>query len=185
MKNLITEIWEIRGMVDNAIVNKDADLAVRAYKRFMQLSDNKAYLDSFSASTKGRGGTFDEKEDKEKNWNRLAFNLNYQVARAIGENVIDLPYGKAESLLDVIWLSRAMFDDCINASSNKKEEEKILIRLTAVQDKLSSCYHEIRSSYPQEKTAIMAIRQEIEEARWNVFGEKATPSLFDTESSCY
>ncbi len=185
MKDLVTEIWEIRGMVDLAIENKDTDLFYEAYERYMKISETKSYLKSYVLDTIGKEATsHDEKiADRQANWDRLTFNLGTLLARVQTGKYTFIPYGKAKSLLDIIWLSRAMFDDCGFASENLSEEERILIRLTAVQDELAYCYHNV-PCYADEQVAIMNIRKEIKETREKLYGNKGA-SLFDAESQMY
>lgn len=182
MKNLVTEIWEIRAIVDQAIENKSQELFFEAYDRFMKISESGMHLQSSSLNTMDKKieSRDEEVADRRANWDRLVFNLGMLGARTT-EKYVEIPYGKAKSLLDVIWLARAMFDDCCYSART----DRVLTRFAAMEDKLAYVYHNLKYDSLDEQKAVLKIREEIRNSREYYFGNRIEPSLFDSESSCY
>ena len=78
MKNdIVKEIWEIGGLIDYAIDNKDVLIYEKARKRFNKLMETKAYLKSIASATIDKEyETYDDFDyDREVNFLLLAFEV--------------------------------------------------------------------------------------------------------------
>lgn len=184
MKDLITEIWEIRGMVDNAVVNKDKELFEKALNRFNEVATVNKSNRLFNTIYNEEEPIDDKEVERAQNLGRLTINMGYQMARVNQLDVDTKPFGKPKCIIDVIWLSRAMFDDSVYSSSNPKEKEKNLRRLNAVEDKLEECYGNLLCSTPERKS-LMGIMDQIHDTRITIFGTEDVQDAFETESAVY
>ena len=177
-RNIIKEIWTIRGMVDKAIENQDMDLYNRAVARYRVILDNEDHLKTFSSSTINAG--YENLEsinwDRENNMAMLTFDL-YNLKAQVEGKEIESQEKQFSSVVEVIWYTRSMFDAFVVNGRNKKDtmeaNEKIFMAITY---NLSGFYDYFSlfsdSVSREEQAAIREIYDEVIDKHYSIYKDK-------------
>ena len=142
MKDIIAEIWEIRGIIDGAIEAQDKALFDVARKRFNKLFTSEAHLKTIATSTVNI--EFEDLEslnlDRETNFAMLAYRLS-----CLGKNLENVERNGSEfqfsSVLEVLWYTRGMYDTFELICSGKIEdtEHNQQLLFNAIEHNLKNC----------------------------------------------
>ena len=138
MKNdIIKEIWEIRGMLDEAIDNHDIDLFNKARDRFNIVFKSEKYLLTISTSTIDYEpvDVEDMRKDREQNFAIIAFDLGFNLRRVQGEE-LDVKKFQFSSILELIWWTRWMFDNFIKNANNDVSYDVNVLSYNAIKSNL-------------------------------------------------
>lgn len=148
MKDIIKEIWDIRGMVGIAIDNHDINLFNKAKDRFVQLKNEEKYLKTLATATAGKYFETDEEFDfdRESNFAMLAFELERTRRIVLGLQNYERETLQFSSALEVLWFTRGMYDAFIklakDKNSNKNENDKLFAAVVVNMSEIINFYEE-------------------------------------------
>ena len=170
MKDICSEIWEIRGMVDEAISNHDINLFNKAKNRFLKLYQEEIHLKSIACMTASRlyNTEAEWNFDRESNFAMLAFDLERSRREVLRENDDEINSIQFSSPIEVLWYTRIMYDLILEGiKTNNNSEENILALFEAVRTNLGEileCYNEfVDKTSLKEKISLRLIQKEIDE----------------------
>ncbi len=167
--NIIKEIWETRGIVDEAIVKHDIDLFNTARDRFLKVYETNMHLNSISCMTGSKGYYESEEEwnfDRESNFAMIAFDLERSRKEVLRENDEEPKAIQFSSPLEVLWYTRVMYDLILEGiRTNNNSEENIMALYEAVRTNLGEileCYGSFTDKTSlAEKITIRLIQSEV------------------------
>lgn len=183
MNNLVTEIWEVRGMVDDAIRFKDVCKLSDAYKRLSKDCDcSNLYLYSPITSTK-QGITVYKNvqdihknfEDRQQNWNKITLHMSKIVQYFLDGIFEDVPYGETKSALEDIWVARGLYDNVVAKLNDSNDKEKLKVEIEKIYKQLSYCFYDYETNSSFEENAIIDIEVELDSLYVNLFGTLYDP----------
>lgn len=118
--NIITKIWNIRGMLDKAVETGDKELAELAQQKFNKIYETELYHKSFAMAT--INALYDNVEqlfeDREYNFALLAFRFA-NIKKSFRQ--VESEYGcifQFVSILDIIWYTRGLYDQFMSYINN-------------------------------------------------------------------
>jgi len=129
--NIITKIWNIRGMLDKAVQNQDRELANKAQEKFNKIYETELYHKSFAIATVNSLYTDIEELCLDRNYNFAILACRFS---AIKKDLIDVEANTETpiqfvSVLDLIWYTRGLYDrfmEYINGKEDLEDEQCIL-----------------------------------------------------------
>ena len=128
----IEEIWNIRRLVDDAIISKDKELIKLAMQRLEVIYPDLINLSETTRSFHRAYRTEDEKlEDKRENADKLLNNMNSIYDKYVnGKRNVSIKFGEQpRSIATAIWVARAMLDDVRNKAKKPEFIEIISFKL--------------------------------------------------------
>lgn len=174
MKDIFTEIWEIRGTIDAAITKHDIDLFNKAKDRFLKVYGANMHLQSIACMTADREYETEEEWDfdRESNFTMLAFDLERSRREVLREDEYEVKSIQFSSPLEVLWYTRIMFDlalDGMQTNSNSRENIQALFDAVNVNlEEIIDCYNGFTDKKSiKEKITIRCIQKEVE----NIYNE--------------
>ncbi len=138
--NIIKEIWDIRGLLDDAIDNQDIDLYDKARNRFVKIFKQEEHLLTVATSTVN----FEPKDieemskDREQNFAMIAFSLGNNKKRVQGEEISD-KFLQFSCVLELVWYTRGLFDEFFRNLNNDGDEEDRIKLASAIEFNLTQC----------------------------------------------
>ena len=155
--NIIKEIWEIRGTIDNAIATSDIDLFNRAKERFLELYANGMHLKSLATASAGKHYETEEE----------VLNENKEVVKSI----------QFSSPIEVLWYTRDMFDTFVRTSQqNRDNQEELHALIEAVQINIDEIIEMFKGFHDkttlQERITLQLIKNQIENEYNNYFSDE-------------
>ena len=134
--NIVKQMWDIRGMVDEAYEKKNKGLFIESYETFCDLTNRKCYLLTTSTMTMGKSFASDDEmvDDMQTNFGKIAYDFGAVAARLYSDNAKANPFEKnAKSVLEFVWLYRGRMDEAIaklrTINSNEKEIKRVFAQL--------------------------------------------------------
>jgi predicted transcriptional regulator len=130
--NIIKDIWDIRGMVDEANEKKNKGMFIEAYEKFCDITNQKNYLLTTSTLSMGKSFESDDEmaEDMQTNFGKIAYDFGAVAARLYSKTVKANPFEKqAKSVLEFVWLYRGRMDDVISKLRTLNSSEKEIQRV--------------------------------------------------------
>lgn len=167
--NIITKIWEIRGLLDASVSNRDRCLFEQAYQQFEDICKNKSYITSASISI-GKSFVSNEEvlSDIQKNFNNIAYDFNAVIAGLYSDLTKVNPLErKANSIIELVWSNRGKFDILIKKIKQLKSDEQEVKRVFAqLKSNISLlceyAKHSPSKTFEADLMALLNIHQEIE-----------------------
>ena len=126
-KEIVREVWEIRGLADKALLEGKIGSILEAKER-MSLLNIKHNPESFAVCGHFDYGTDLEvvKEGRKSNWKHINDNLDAIYARVFNRDEVSVKFvgkDKFNSIVEWVWLLRAMWDDLLFKRTNGKIDE--------------------------------------------------------------
>ena len=125
-KDIIRQIWDIRGLVDKAINNHNIELYEKARQQLLKIRENSIHLKSIAAETlKAEYESEEAREfDIEANLIMIIHNLNELRKDILGEEREEYEL-QFSSIAEILWYTRQMYDVFIlNAELKSVEEDE-------------------------------------------------------------
>lgn len=170
MKDICSEIWEIRGTIDEAIAKHDISLFNKAKDRFLKVYETNMHLNSIACMTASRLYETEEEWnfDRESNFAMLAFDLERSRREVLRENDDEINAIQFSSPIEVLWYTRVMFDlvqEGIQTNSNSNENIQALFDAIFINvEEILSCYNEFHDKTSiKERVGIRCIQKEVSE----------------------
>ena len=129
--NIITKIWNIRGMLDKAVQKQDRELANKAQEKFNKIYETELYHNSFAFATINRiYKNIDElNEDREYNFGLLAYRFAAIKKEMKNVEACSVFPFQIASVIDYIWYIRGMYDMFISYVKNNIDDIEIINKL--------------------------------------------------------
>ena len=110
--NIITKIWNIRGMLDKAVQKQDRELAEKAQAKFNKIYETELYHKSFAIATVNQDYDNVEQLCKDRDCNFALLAYRFAMIKKEMRNVEATPEHPFQfvSILDLIWYTRGMYD---------------------------------------------------------------------------
>ncbi|MFQ6752556.1 MAG: hypothetical protein ACLRFL_03230 [Clostridia bacterium] len=197
MKTLLQELWEIRGEVDDAIINDNKDLLLNAKERMEQLEYDRYRMGSMTLNTIGTSYLELQKGDanKRNNFTKIRNNLDIIMYKYIYMQDVSVKFGKIESIAELIWVARAMVDDFIRKSriaknsNNHKNDNNYLLLIDSVEERIAHYFHGYGRWHDMlshaEYLYLGDILQFVRKVRYEYYGDRQVEKGFDLVSQDY
>lgn len=176
MKDMFTEIWEIRGTIDDAIENQDLELFNKARERYVEIYKKKTFLNTLAFSTAGREYQSDEEFDfdLESNYAKLAFDLVYSKYEVLRKEFNGARTIQFLCPVEVLWFTRIMYDELISSMKNGEiSKEKADEDFKVVSDNIDETirlYQDLKDkAHLRERISLNVIKQEVSEEYYNLY----------------
>ena len=127
MSTIINKIWNIRGEISQAILNKDTNKFEQAKKQFYKILEKEEHLKTFSTIT--IFAEFESVEalnmDRETNFAMIAYDFTTLKSALNGALVVHNK--EFYSVLEAIWIVRDIFDSLVKGiNENKFTQQQIV-----------------------------------------------------------
>lgn len=172
----IRELWDLRGQLDNAILNGEYDKIKEIKENYENLVRYaKGYNRAFICFNHAFWNEEERRQHNYKNVNAIMNNIeNYEKKFVNGENVsLKLKtYSTTPFLAGEIWVLRAMFDKFLLEAVKENdalETQQNMILGKAVNDRLVTLAHMEQTEYFYEE--FTPIIEEVREGYENVYGK--------------
>ncbi len=180
MKTIYDKIWNIRGLIDKAIITKDFELFDKAKLQLNEIFVNEEYLNTMATATVGVEYETEEQlnQDRLSNFAMLASQL-IQAKNELMENEENEYYIQFSCCLQVVWFSRENIDvfvDLAKNSQTSKDEgytcfKSMLINIEEIlKIYRSNCFNDKTSI--NEIVSLHKIKNDICKTYKNTFGEE-------------
>ena len=184
-KNIVKEIWEIRGLADKGIYECNPELIIKAKESMNELSVDGEIYDVETALTLGAKHyyRFQRDEDILRNFNSIILNLQSIYDRFVKGEDVSAKFGtKPKSILEYVWVLRAMLDDIFYTYKKNPAlaMEKIEL-MEVIEQTINKCVNEFSAilTKAEDKNALQEIRTQILVLRKKIFKDKRLVKDFD------
>lgn len=181
-KNLIQQIWEIRGKVDDAVMHQKYVLLDDYRAKICSIYDNKQHLYTGASYTLGKYTDPTIESDYHRNMNFLNICNNIiRIEKAYTQKTNDsVVADKQNSILEYVWVFRAIYDRLkYRLENNKLKVPYDLVLITETIAKIQMCMNENSCLTDDEYRSLSSIKHKFEELQKQVFNENETDSLWD------
>lgn len=142
--NIITKIWNIRGMLDKAVQKQDRELAQKAQEKFNKIYETELYHNSFAIATVN--ANYENVEqlclDRDYNFGLLAY--RFAIIKKEMRKVEATPEHPFQfvSILDSIWYTRGMYDVFLECLQGKgPQDANVNVLANSISYNLNEAYN--------------------------------------------
>jgi len=142
--NIITKIWNIRGMLDKAVQNQDRELANQAQEKFNKIYETELYHNSFAIATVNANYENVEQLCLDRDYNFGLLSYRFAMIKKEMRNVEATPTYPFQfvSILDLIWYTRGVYDVFLECLQGKgPEDANVNVLANSISYNLNEAYN--------------------------------------------
>lgn len=190
-KTIIEEIWEIRGLVDEGILFGKPEKIIDAKQRMDKLSKDATIFNTETTLSMGNKYRYrsHQEQDGLKNAMNIIQNMQCIYNRFVKGEDCSAKFGlKPQSILEHVWLMRAMIDDLkvklLKVGTFERSHLELMEVIQQAVEKCVEVYGRSISNFDEYK-ALISIREEIIDTRKELFGNARLINSFEDYSQKY